>query len=62
MTMPTHAGGPFTLVRYSLDGRDARKAMIKRFCMRALTALIVGAVVAGIVALKTTIGLSRLNY
>ena len=69
MTMPTHAGGRFKLVRYSSAGQDAagtgayaRKATIRRFGMRALTILIVGGVVAGIIALKAAIFLSRLNY
>lgn len=69
MTMPTHAGGRFRLVRYSSGGQDAagtgaytRKTIIKRFGMRVLTILIVGGVVAGIIALKAAIFFSRLNY
>ena len=43
-------------------GAYAHRAIIKRFCMRALTVLIVGGIVAGIIALKVAFVLSRLNY
>ena len=69
MTMLTHTGGPFGPAGDLSGGRDAagtgayaHRAMIKRFCMRALTVLIVGGFVAGIIALKAAFYLSRLNY
>jgi hypothetical protein len=37
-------------------------AMIRRFCLCALTALLAGGALAGIIALKAAIFLSRLNY
>jgi hypothetical protein len=70
MTMLTHAGGQFKPARYSSGARDtagtgatnAHLAMIQRFCMCALTILMAGGAVAGIIALKTAIALSRLGY
>lgn len=41
---------------------DAHWATIKRFCVVALTILLAGGAVAGILALKTTVDLSHLNY
>ncbi len=69
MTMLTHAG-PLEPASHSSGGRgaagtgaaNAHLAMIKRFCLSALTVLIVGSVVAGIIALKAAIYLSRLSY
>ena len=60
MTMLTHASGPFQRPPYS-PGRqdtaaagagDARLARIKRFCMCALTILLAGSALAGVIALK----------
>ena len=69
MAMVTHTGGPFGPAGSLSGGRGAagtgayaHRAMIKRFCMRALTVLIVGGFVAGIIALKVAFVLSRLNY
>ena len=70
MTMLTHTGGPFKPAGHSPGARDAaatatanaRKAMIKRFCVGALTFLIAGGALVGIIALRTTIYLSRLSY
>jgi len=41
---------------------DAHWATIKRFCLIALTILLAGGAVAGVLALKTTVYLSHLNY
>ena len=69
MAMVTHTGGPFEPAGNLSGGRGAagtgayaHRAMVKRFCMRALTGLIVGGFVAGIIALKVAFVLSRLNY
>ena len=70
MTMLTHTRGPFKPARHLSVGRDATQtgtasahmAMLKRFCRGALVALIVGSAVAGIIALKAAIALSRLSY
>lgn len=70
MAMLTHTRGPFKPASYSSGGRDtvakglanAHLAIIRRFCKHALTILIVGGAVAGIIALKTAIALSRMNY
>jgi hypothetical protein len=63
MTMLTHIRGPFERARYSSAGRDtvgagaakAHLAMIKRFCLGALTILLAGTAVAAIMALKIAI-------
>jgi hypothetical protein len=70
MTMLTHTGGRFKPARCSSGGRDiaatgpanARMAMIKRFCLCALTVLVAGGALAGIIALKAAIFLSRLSF
>ena len=70
MTMLTHTGGQFEPARYSSAARSAagtgatsaHLAMIKRFWLSALTCLIVGGAVAGIIALKSVIVLSRFGY
>jgi hypothetical protein len=70
MTMLTHAGGRSGPTSHLSGGRDAARAggasahmaMLKRFCMGALATLIVGSAVVGIIALKTAVALSRLNY
>lgn len=70
MTMLTHTRGPFKPASYSSGERDtagagianAHLAMVRQFCKYALTILIVGGAVAGIIALKAAIALSRLGY
>jgi len=64
MTMLTHTGGPSRPAgQLSRTGAaNAQMALIKRFCMGALTTLIVGGALGGIVALKVAIYLSRSNY
>lgn len=70
MTMLTHTYGPAERTQYSPETRDsaqagasrARLATIKRLCLRALAVLMVGGALAGIIALKAAIYLSRLNY
>ena len=60
MTMLTHTRGPLDWAPYSSQGRDsvaarpaaAQLAMIKRFCMCALTVLAAGGAIAAIIALK----------
>lgn len=70
MTMLTHSDVQFKTARYSPGAGDTAAtgttnthlAMIKRFCICALTCLMVGGAVAGTIALKTAIALSRLSY
>jgi hypothetical protein len=70
MTMLTHSRGRFERVLYSSGRRDnvragaaqAHLATIKRFCVCALTVLVAGGAVAAVIALKTAVYLSRLNY
>jgi hypothetical protein len=70
MTMLMHTRGPFKPASYSSGERDtagtgitnAHLAIVRQFCRYALTMLIVGGVVAGIIALKAAIALSRLSY
>ena len=60
MTMLMHTRGPFERARYSSARRDtvgagaakAHLAMIKRFCMCALTVLAAGSAIAVVIALK----------
>jgi hypothetical protein len=68
--MLMHARGPFERTPRSPAGRKrvriglaaARRATIKRFCMRALAVLAVMGALAGIIALEAALNLSRLNY
>jgi hypothetical protein len=70
MTMLTHTRGPFKPAIHSSGERDtagtgianSHLAIARQFCRYALTILIVGGAVAGIIALKTAIALSRLGY
>jgi hypothetical protein len=70
MTMLTHTGGRFKRAPHSSQRRDtvaarpaaAHLAMIKRFCMCALTVLAAGGAVAGIMALKIIAYLPRIHY
>ena len=40
----------------------ARRAMVRRFCRRALTVLLMGGLLAGLIAVKTVIFLPRFSY
>jgi hypothetical protein len=70
MTMLTHTGGPFKPARDSSTAQEAagtaaasaRMAMVKQFCVHALTVVIAGVALAGIIALKAAIFLSRVSY
>ena len=70
MTMLTHTGGLSRPASHLSGGRDTARtgsssmqmALIKRFFMGALTTLIVGGALGGIVALKVAVVLSRSNY
>jgi urea transporter len=70
MTMLTHLGGPFKRAPYSSGKREAavsgtaqaHLAVIKRFGICVLMALLVGSAVAGVMALKAAVFLSRFNY
>jgi hypothetical protein len=70
MTMLTHTRGPLERVPYSSQRRDtvgagpaaAHLAMIKRFCMCALTVLAAGSAIAAIIALKAAMFLWVFHY
>ena len=68
MTMLTHPGREFKPAPYRSGQRHtagtttADFAALKRFCLCALTVLLAGGAVAGIIALKTAIALSRISY
>jgi hypothetical protein len=69
MTMLTHPGSEFKPASYrSVPGDTAGTttivdlAMVKRFWLRALGPLLAFGAVAGIVALKSAIFLSRITY
>ena len=67
MTMLTHARGPFQRAPGRQEAAtpgaaEAHLAMIKRICICVVTVLMAGAALAGIIALKAAIYLSRLNY
>ena len=67
MTMLTHPGNAFKPASYRSGRPDdattiADFAMLKRLCLRALGLLLAGGAVAGIVALKSAVFLSRINY
>jgi hypothetical protein len=63
MTMLRHTSGPFEPTRHSLQPRDrvparpaaAYLAVIRRFCLGALTVLAAGAALAAVIALKTAL-------
>ena len=65
MTLLTHTGHPFERAPYSSGKREptgvtnAHFAMIKRFCLIALTSLLALCAVGGIIALKTAAYLSH---
>ena len=69
MTMLTHARGPFQRSTYSPERQDAATpgaaeahvAMIKRFGICALTILLAGSALAGIIALKAFAVFHNLN-
>jgi hypothetical protein len=68
MTLLTHTGHPFERAPYSSAKRDqpaaanAHLAMIKRFCLIALTSLLALCAVGGIIALKTAAYLSHFTH
>ena len=68
MTLSTHPGRPFERVLYSSAKREptgaanAHLAMIKRFCVIALTSLLALSAVGGIIALKTAAYLSHFTH
>jgi hypothetical protein len=68
MTLLTHTGRPFERVLYSSAKREptgaanAHLAMIKRFCVIALTSLLALSAVGGIIALKTAAYLSHFTH
>ena len=68
MTLFTHTGRSFEEVHCSSAQRDqpaaanAHLAMIKRFCLIALTSLLALCAVGGIIALKTAAYLSHFTH
>ena len=70
MTMLTQPRGPSKPAPYSSETQNAAGAgaaeahlgMIKRFCMLALTILLAGAALAGIIALRAFAILHTLNF
>jgi hypothetical protein len=70
MTMLTQTRGPSKPAPYSSETQNAAGAgaaeahlgMIKRFCMLALTILLAGAALAGIIALRAFAILHTLNF
>jgi hypothetical protein len=74
MTMLMHARGPFERAPASSEGRDTvgagpeqahentHLAMIKRFCLCALVALLAGGALAGIMAIKVAAFFWRFHY
>jgi hypothetical protein len=69
MTMLMHTRGPSKQAPYLSEGQNAAGAnaaeahlgMIKRFCIYALTILLAGAALAGIIALRAFAVLHNLN-
>jgi hypothetical protein len=69
MTMLTQTRGPSKPAPYSSERQnaaggsvaEAHPGMIKRFCMLALTILLAGAALAGIIALRAIAVLHTLN-
>lgn len=68
MTLLTHTGRPFERAPYSSAKREqtgavnAHLAMIKRFCLIAVTSLLAISAVGGIIALKTAAYLSHFTH
>ena len=70
MTMLMHTRGPLERAPYSSQRRDAlaarpaaaHLAMIKRFCIGALTVLAAGAAIAAIIALKAALFFWAYHY
>ena len=69
MTMLTHPGSEFKPASYRSGPQNTADAttianfgMLKRFCLCAFTVLLAGGGVAGIIAFKTAIALSRISY
>ena len=71
MTMLMRTRDPGERISYSFGSRETagtspaaatRRALIKQVCKGALVAAVAGGAVAGIIALKVTVYLSRSNY
>jgi hypothetical protein len=68
MTLLTHTGHPFERVpcpsakREQTGAANAHLAMIKRFCLIALTSLLALCAVGGVIALKTAAYLSHFTH
>jgi hypothetical protein len=70
MTMLTHTCAPSKPAPHLSERRDtvgagaadAHLAMIKRFCLCALTILVAGGAAAGVIALKAAIYFWRFHY
>jgi hypothetical protein len=70
MTMLTHTRGPSKRAPCSSERQDAAEAaaaeahpgMIKQFCMYAVTILLAGAALAGIIAIRAIAVLHTLNF
>lgn len=70
MTMLMHTRAPLERGSYSSERRDAAAArparahlaVIKRFCLCALAALMAGGAVAGIMAIKVAAAFWRFHY
>ena len=68
MTLLTHTGRPFEPAPYSSAKREqtgaanAHFAMIKRFCLIAVTSLLAISAVGGIIAVKTAAYLSHFSH
>ena len=70
MAMLTHPGGSLEQAshpagkqdRIKAGAADARLAKIRQFCMCAFTVVLAMGAVAGIIALKAAVYLSRLNF
>ena len=68
MTMLTHTGNRFEPISHSSRRKaaatpdGAHLTVFKRFCVCAVVVLLTGGAVAGLIALKTVIALSRISY
>jgi hypothetical protein len=70
MTMLMHTRGPSKRAPYSpkrqnpagAGAAEAHRGMIKQFCMYALTILLAGAALAGIIALRAVAVLHTLHF
>jgi len=65
MTMLTHPGGrlePASCRSARRDTAAPSHTMLKRFCLRAFGPLLLGGALAGLIAIRAAIFLSRVNY